>query len=606
MSRHRNVRNMIAEEDYYYDDDYYDDYDDYGDYAVAPSASAASSSKKKKKKNKKKEPATPTTSHTATAATTAATTTQQTTPSLTSTGKTGTTSSSSIGGGLTVLPATSKGTAKLTTTHTTASTTTTFSSASQQQQQQQQAAQPQAPPVPPILLVQKAKPTLTAVILGHVDAGKSTLTGRLLWATSQQQSKGASSASSSIPRGRPPTNYAWLLDEDEQERQHGVTMEVATKVLVTPRYEIVVNDAPGHADYVPSMITGTAAADVAVVVVDATDFGTSFGAGQLREHLFLAKGLGISQCIVAINKMDLLAWSADAYHEMVTQLTSFLESNLGYSPSKLHFLPISGLTGVNVVNVPTVEDHPELMSWYKGPTLWQTLDLLEAPHVGPKLLEKPLRILVTDVMGEVGKGVAVRGKVASGWLEQGQALQVSPVMDETSIYKMTRIQQIELAPSDDNDDNDDDKKERNKYAVAGELLDLVLTGMDVNRISTGNILARPGQLPPLTTRCRCKIFVLEGVTVPIIRGAQAILHMHYLDVPCHLSALRHTIKPTDGSSILKERPRVLTAKTQAVVEITLHCPIAMEAFSDCRALGRFVLRRSGASIAVGRVEQVLE
>ena len=142
--------------------------------------------------------------------------------------------------------------------------------------------------------------------------------------------------------------------------------------------------------------------------------------------------------------------------------------------------------------------------------------------------------------------------------------------------------------------------------MAGELVDVVLTGLDPSRISTGNILARPGRQPPLTTKCRAKIFVLEGLTVPIIRGAQAILHMHYLDVPCHLSGLLQTLKPngSNTTTVLKERPRVLTAKTQAVVEITLHYPICMEAFADCRALGRFVLRRSGASIAVGRVEQV--
>ena len=135
-----------------------------------------------------------------------------------------------------------------------------------------------------------------------------------------------------------------------------------------------------------------------------------------------------------------------------------------------------------------------------------------------------------------------------------------------------------------------------------------MTGLDISRISPGNILARPGYAPPLTTKCRAKIFVLEGLTVPIIRGAQAILHMHYLDVPCHLSALHRTLKPSPkdgGTTVLKERPRVLTAKVQAVVEITLHYPVAMEAFADCRALGRFVLRRSGTSIAVGRVEEVL-
>lgn len=404
---------------------------------------------------------------------------------------------------------------------------------------------------------------------------------------------------------------AWLLDEDEQERAHGVTIEVATKVLVTNKYEIVLQDAPGHADYVPSMITGTSSADAAVVVVDATDFHTSFRAGgQLREHLCLAKGLGIPQLIVAINKMDLLAWDETSYQSMRHELQDFLVGQLGYNVAqKVHFLPLSGLTGINVVQEPIMDTLPELTSWYKGPTLWQTLDKLDPPTFGPKLLEKPMRMIVTDVTGEVGKGIAVRCKVASGWIGPvGQTLVVSPVQDETVIYKMTRIQLVEASNvnhGSNSNNNNNQHADRESYAVAGEIWDLVLTGLDISRISTGNILARPGFVPPLTTKCRAKIFVLDGLTVPIIRGAQAILHMHYLDVPCHLSALIRTLKPPAGQAVLKERPRVLTAKVQAVVEITLHYPIAMEAFSDCRALGRFVLRRSGASIAVGRVEQVL-
>ena len=576
MSRHRNVRNMIAEEDYY--DDYGDDYDDYD---AMPAMQPASKKKKKKKKNAADG------SGNTNAGTTTTTTTTNTAAAapkkVAANAKPPTAPRSAL---LTVLPAASSK-ATTSTTAAAASTTAALTSASVT------TATTATPPMPAFLLEKRAKPTLTLVILGHVDAGKSTLTGQLLWAT---QSAGGT-------RARPPANMAWLLDEDEQERQHGVTIEVATKVLITDRFEIVLQDAPGHADYVPSMITGTASADAAVVVVDATDFHTSFRAGQLREHLCLAKGLGIPQLIVAINKMDLLEWNADTYLSMQSELQDFLHGQLGYNVAqKVHFLPLSGLTGINVVQKPA--DIPELTSWYTGPTLWQTLDKLDPPTVGPKLLEKPLRMLITDVTGEVGKGIAVRAKVASGWIGQGQTVVVSPVQDETTIYKMTRIQLVEGSAAVLDNSNDNTNNERESYAVAGELWDLVLTGLDISRISTGNILARPGALPPLTTRCRAKIFVLEGLTVPIIRGAQAILHMHYLDVPCHLSALLRTLKP-NGTAVLKERPRVLTAKVQAIVEITLHYPIAMEAFSDCRALGRFVLRRSGASIAVGRVEEVL-
>lgn len=563
MSRHRNVRNMIAEEDFY------DDYGDYDDYDGMPMQATAPKKKKKKKKNKDAA-ATPAAADSNNNNNTSTTTPPKAAPASAGLRKPSSGVVSGASSSLTVLPASSKNTSSGDKASATAIENTKTS-----------AAVP-VPPVPPVLLERRAKPSLTVVICGHVDAGKSTLTGQLLWAS------GNTASSNNTTSRRPPQNFAWLLDEDEEERKHGVTMEVATKVVTTEKYEIILQDAPGHSDYVPSMITGTASADAAVVVVDATDFGTSFGAGQLREHLFLAKGLGIQQLIVAINKMDLLAWSEDAYVDMQSQLQTFLQG-LGYNTTdKVHFCPLSGLTGVNVIKAPT---EPELVAWYKGPTFWQTLDCLDAPNVGSKLLEKPLRMIITDVTGEAGKGVAVRAKVATGWVSQGDPLVLLPVQDETTLQKITRLEQFAGNAN----------AERDKYAVAGELLDLVLPGLDISRVSTGNVLGRPGRMPSLSTRCRAKIVVLEGLTIPIIRGAQAILHMHYLDVPCHLSGLLQTLKP--NGSVLKERPRVLTAKTQAIVEITLHYPIAMEAFANCRTLGRFVLRRNGATIAVGRVEE---
>jgi elongation factor 1 alpha-like protein len=434
------------------------------------------------------------------------------------------------------------------------------------------------------------KPPLTLVILGHVDAGKSTVTGHLLYDCSHS-SPNNTTATTNYNK-RLPVNYAWLLDEDTKEQEHGVTMDIATKTLETKRFHIVLQDAPGHADYVPAMITGTSNADACLLVVDATDVSTAVDAGQLKEHVYLARGLGVTQMLVVVNKMDVLAWSQDAFETVVQQLTPFL-TQIGFGGSdSLRFLPVSGLTGTNIVQAASRQTDNGLdTSWYKGPTLLQALDEFDAPTtLLSKQLEKPLRIVVTDVIGEQGKGIAVRGKVAQGWVQNGDSLLVLPVAESTTIQKISSLHTC-VDP------------ERRKYAAAGEMIDFQIQNIDIMRVATGNILVRPNERPPLAKQCRAKVWILEGLTIPIIRGAQAIFHMHHLDIPCHMSALCRTLKK-DGST-LKDRPRALTSNTQAVVELTLNVPIVMEAFADCRAMGRFVLRRSGQSIAVGRIEAVL-
>jgi len=444
---------------------------------------------------------------------------------------------------------------------------------------------------------------LTVVVIGHVDAGKSTVTGHLLYGSGN-----ATGNNNNNRRNRnQPINYAWLLDEDEQERAHGVTMDIATKQLETTHFQIVLQDAPGHSDYVPAMITGTSAADAALLTVDATDLHTALhSGGQLREHAFLAKGLGVNQILVVFNKMDLIGWDNQAqYDALHAEMLNFLTRQVHYPEKKVRFVPVSGLTGTNIFPSSGSDDDDEetrkLRSWYKGPTLKEALDAFDPPvQQQSKLLEKPLRIVVSDVLESSGAGVALRAKVVTGWAKQGEAMVVLPVGDETVLTKLSSLHTNMTGSPIVSSSSD----ERRQYCVAGELIDCTVTGIDAQRISTGSILARPHFRPPLADRCRAKIFILDGIGIPLIRGAQAIFHMHHLDIPCHLAILVRTLKP-DGTSVLKERPRALTKSCTAIVELQLAVPVCMEAFSDCRALARFVLRRSGDSIAVGRIEEVL-
>ena len=581
MSRHRNLRQLVDDDDYYDDDDYGDDYDDYDDYPKAPVAP------------KPKAKATAAAAKTKPAAVVATKkTTTTTTPA---------TKSSFLG--------TPPGIPK---TPSTTATTTAPSTVSPLPNTSLPA--PTSRVVPSILTNTNAsdKQRLTVVVLGHVDAGKSTVTGHLLYGSGTSSHNNNHKINSNTTK---TINYAWLLDENPQERAHGITMDIATKTLETPHYQLVLLDAPGHSDHVPAMITGASQADACLLVVDVTDAtssrtsrgnnnnnssnnnNTALDAGQLKEHVYLARGLGVLQMLVVVNKMDMVGWSQEAFERVVQTLTPFLKQ-VGFSGPQVRFLPVSGLTGTNVYSrkktaAAAAADNDDASLWcHQGPTLMQALDefVVPAASTATSVWQRPFRMVLTDVVGEQGKGVAVRAKLLQGWIKAGDALVVLPLGDATSIQKLTSLQ-----PSID--------LERTKYAVAGEVIDCVLQNVDVMRVATGNVVTRPQERPPMAAKCRAMVWILDGLSIPIIRGAQALFHMHQMDIPCHMSVLIKTLKK-DGS-VLKDRPRALTANTQAIVELTLSVPISMEAFADCRGMGRFVLRRSGQSIAVGRIEEVL-
>lgn len=630
---------MIADDYDDYGDDYGDDYDDYGDYGAAGYAAAR---KKGSKQQPKQQPVVPkkkknvvasqaagggvtTTKAAATAAASGGVGSSGITVLSAASSKQPATSATAA----VVAPPTARPPPEFAGTAAAATATAKPSSASgsgptlsgsSAASNQTSAAQP--PPVPSELLLNQdgedgdnRKQHLTLVVLGHVDAGKSTVTGHLLY--------GNSTSGTSRRGNKQPQNYAWLLDEDEKEREHGITMDIATKTLATRRYNVVLQDAPGHADYVPSAITGTANANAALLVVDSTDYRTSFESGQFKQHAFLARGLGVVQILVVINKMDLINWKEESYQQIQKAATNFLIQTVGYPSQAIRCVPASGITGANIhtraATIATVdgEDEASVMSWYKGPTLVDAIDSFFAGGGGKggggganaraNLLNKHLRLVLTDVVGESGKAnrTSARAKILQGWLKSGEQLTMLPLGDSTTVQKLSSLHATGDGGSDTNI----------MYAGAGEMIDIVLGGVDTSRVLVGNTLSRPNSKPPIANKCRARIWVMEGLVVPIIRGSHAIFHIHHLNMPCHITKLFHTINPKQqqqdaasgdsNSNILKKNPRALGASTQAVVEITLQNSCVIESFDDCRALGRFVLRRGGDSIAIGRIEQVI-
>ncbi|KAF3849791.1 hypothetical protein F7725_019510 [Dissostichus mawsoni] len=318
---------------------------------------------------------------------------------------------------------------------------------------------------------QGGKPLLNLVVIGHVDAGKSTLMGHLLYLLGnvnkrtmhkyEQESKKAGKASFA---------YAWVLDETGEERDRGVTMDVGMTKFETVSKVVTLMDAPGHKDFIPNMITGAAQADVAVLVVDASrgEFEAGFEAGgQTREHALLVRSLGVTQLAVAVNKMD--------------------------QDSDVYYIPSSGLSGENLTTRSSVS---ELTSWYSGPSLMEQIDAFKAPQ---RSVEKPFRMCVSDVFKDQGSGFCVTGKIEAGYIQTGERILAMPPNETCTVKGIT----LHDEPLD--------------WAAAGDHVSLTVTGMDIIKINVGYVFCDPKEPVRVSTRFRARI-LLFNIEVPITQG----------------------------------------------------------------------------------------
>ncbi|XP_049643974.1 HBS1-like protein isoform X2 [Suncus etruscus] len=310
---------------------------------------------------------------------------------------------------------------------------------------------------------QGGKQLLNLVVIGHVDAGKSTLMGHMLFLLGnvnkrtmhkyEQESKKAGKASFA---------YAWVLDETGEERERGVTMDVGMTKFETTSKVITLMDAPGHKDFIPNMITGAAQADVAVLVVDASrgEFEAGFETGgQTREHGLLVRSLGVTQLAVAVNKMDQVNWQQERFQEITGKLGHFLKQ-AGFKESDVAFIPTSGLSGENLV---TRSQSSELTKWYKGLCLLEQIDSFKSPQ---RSVDKPFRLCVSDVFKDQGSGFCVTGKIEAGYIQTGDRLLAMPPNETCTAKGIT----LHDEPVD--------------WAAAGDHVNLTLVGMDIIKIKS--------------------------------------------------------------------------------------------------------------------------
>ncbi|XP_068933421.1 HBS1-like protein isoform X1 [Petaurus breviceps papuanus] len=430
---------------------------------------------------------------------------------------------------------------------------------------------------------QGGKQLLNLVVIGHVDAGKSTLMGHLLYLLGnvnqrtmrkyEQESKKAGKASFA---------YAWVLDETGEERERGVTMDVGMTKFETKTKVITLMDAPGHKDFIPNMITGAAQADVAVLVVDASrgEFEAGFETGgQTREHGLLVRSLGVTQLAVAVNKMDQVNWQQERFQEIIDKLGHFLKQ-AGFKEGDVAFIPTSGLSGENLI---TKSQSSELTKWYQGKCLLEQIDSFKPPQ---RSIEKPFRLCVSDVFKDQGSGFCVTGKIEAGYIQTGDRLLAMPP-NETCTAKGIMLHD---EPVD--------------WAAAGDHVSLTLVGMDIIKINVGCIFCGPKEPIKACTRFRARILIFN-IEIPITKGFPVLLHYQTVSEPATIRRLISVLHKSTGE-VTKKKPKLLTKGQNALVELQTQRPVALELYKDFKELGRFMLRYSGSTIAAGVVTEIKE
>jgi elongation factor 1-alpha len=426
------------------------------------------------------------------------------------------------------------------------------------------------------------KPHLNLVIMGHVDHGKSTTTGHMLYLTGVVDERTIKAFEEEARKmGKETFKYAWVLDNLKEERERGVTIDLRFLKFETKKYYFTVIDAPGHRDFVKNMITGASQADGAILFVSARrgEFEAGIGpGGQTREHAFLAFTLGVRQLVVAVNKMDDVSvnWSEDRFNEIKGEVGRMLKL-VGYKVEKIPFVPTSGWTGDNLTK------KSEHMPWYNGPTLIEALDVFEVPS---KPINKALRIPIQDVYSITGVGTVPVGRVETGVVKENDMLIFMPT------NKQGEVKSLEM------------HHERIPKAEPGDNIGFNIRGIAKTDIHRGDVAGHVTNPPTVAKEFIGQIIVIYHPTA-VAAGYTPVLHYHTGQVACKFSELVRKIDPRSGQ-VIEEKPTFLKTGDAAVVKMEPLHPIALETFSEFEELGRFAVRDMGTTVAAGIVKEITQ
>jgi elongation factor 1-alpha len=410
-----------------------------------------------------------------------------------------------------------------------------------------------------------AKPHMNMVVIGHVDHGKSTTLGRLLFEKGLVDASVIKKFEEMGDKGK-TFKFAWVMDSLKEERERGLTIDLSHQKFETDKYYFTLIDAPGHRDFVKNMITGASQADTAILVVAADDGIMP----QTREHAALAFTLGVGQLVIAINKMDLVGYKKDIYDKLKSEIIELLRG-IGYrNVEKFVCVPISGFNGDNITK------RSDKMAWYTGPIFEEALNTFVVPE---KPVDKPLRLPVQDVYSITGIGTVPVGRIETGVMKTGETIIFEPA------GKTAEVKSIEM------------HHETISEAMPGDNIGFNVRGLSKTDIRRGDVAGPTNNPPKVASEFTARIAVLQHPTA-VAAGYTPVFHAHTAQVACTISEILQKLDPKTGQ-VIEEKPEFIKKGEMATIKVTPTKPMVIEKASEIPQLSRFAIRDMGMTIAAG-------
>jgi len=425
----------------------------------------------------------------------------------------------------------------------------------------------------------KDKTHINLVVIGHVDSGKSTTTGHLIYKCGGIDKRTIEKFEQEAKElGKGSFKYAWVLDKLKAERERGITIDIALWKFETTKYYFTIIDAPGHRDFIKNMITGTSQADVAILVINAGEGEFEAGIsknGQTREHALLAFTLGVKQMIVVINQMDRVNWAEKRFEEIKKEVGGYLKK-VGYNPKNVPFIPISGWHGDNMIEVSTN------LNWWKGGTLLEALDNIKPPK---RPVDKPLRVPLQDVYKIGGIGTVPVGRVETGCLKPGMVVTFAP----TGVT--TEVKSVEM------------HHEALPEATPGDNVGFNVKNVSIKDIRRGNVAGDSKNDPPAETEDFTAQVIVLNHPGQIHAGYAPVLDCHTAHIACKFKELLSKVDRRDGKE-LEPTPKSVKSGDACMVLLVPSKPMCVETFTEYPPLGRFAVRDMRQTVAVGVIKGV--
>ncbi len=404
------------------------------------------------------------------------------------------------------------------------------------------------------------------ITIGHVDHGKSTLIGRLMYETGSIREEVLRKLKDEAKEKKKETfEFAFFMDKLKEERERGLTVDLTFKEFNSKNYYFTIIDAPGHRDFVKNMIVGTSQADVAVLVVDAKDSVQE----QTKEHSYLAKILGIDQMIVVVNKMDTANYDQNRFNEVKSQIEKLLKG-VGYKPETLKIVPASAYKGDNV------SKKSENMKWYEGPTILEALDSITPLE---RSVDKPLRLPVQDVFSITGVGTVPVGRIETGKMKVNQNVIIMPAGTKAE------VKSIEI------------HNQQRQEVSSGDNIGFNLRGVGKGDIKKGDVVCEEDKPATVAEEFTGQIIVLNHPTV-IAPGYTPVFHIHTAQIACTVTEIVRKVNPKTGETV-EENPEYIKTGDAAVIKVKPKKPVVMEKQKDLPHLARFAIRDMGQTVAAG-------